>query len=175
LKTPRVVVIFLAVLVGTLLLATPALAAVSLNPYEEQLVAEINKERAARGLVKLRVNAKLVTAARAHSTDMGRHKFFDHDSPDGEGWSARIVRHGYTRKGCRYWKAGENLYYGAGLSSSPCVVVDAWMRSETHRAVILTKAFRDVGVGAVKTEDGYAGIDGVVWFFTLDLGRRIAR
>jgi uncharacterized protein YkwD len=55
------------------------------------------------------------------------------------------------------------------------VVVDAWMRSETHRAVILTKAFRDVGVGAVKTEDGYAGIDGVVWFFTLDLGRRIAR
>jgi uncharacterized protein YkwD len=85
------------------------------------------------------------------------------------------VRHGYTRKGCRYWKAGENLYYGSGLYSSPCVVVDAWMRSETHRAVILTKAFRDVGVGAVKTEDGYAGIDGVVWFFTLDLGRRIAR
>ena len=50
------------------------------------------------------------------------------------------------------------------------LVVDAWMKSPAHRAVILTKAFRDIGVGAVKTEDGYANIDGAVWFFTLDLG-----
>jgi len=174
-KTPRVVVIFLIAIIGTLLLATPALAAVTLNKYEKQLVAEINKERAKRGLAKLRVNAKLVTSARAHSADMGEHKYFGHNSPCGESWSSRIVRHGYTRKGCRYWKAGENLYYGAGLYSSPYAVVDQWMRSKGHRAVILTKVFRDVGVGAVKTEDGYAGIDGVVWFFTLDLGRRIAR
>jgi uncharacterized protein YkwD len=175
LKTPRAVVVILIVIIGTLLLATPALAAVSLNKYEKQLVAEINKQRAKRGLAKLRVNGKLVTAARAHSADMGQLKYFDHDSPNGEKWSSRIVRHGYTRKGCRYWKAGENLYYGAGLYSSPYVVVDQWMRSKAHRAVIMTKVFRDVGVGAVKTNDGYAGIDGVVWFFTLDLGRRIAR
>jgi uncharacterized protein YkwD len=162
-------------IIGTLLLATPALAAVSLNTYEKQVVAEINKQRAQRGLAKLRVNCKLVTAARAHSADMGRRKYFDHDSPDGETWSTRIVRHGYTRKGCRYWKAGENLYYGAGLYSSPYVAVKQWMRSKAHRTVILTKVFRDIGVGAVKTDDGYAGIDGVVWFFTLDVGRRIAR
>jgi uncharacterized protein YkwD len=175
LKTPRIVVIVITVIIGTLLLATPALAAVSLNKYEKQLVAEINKQRAKHGLVKLRVNTKLVTAARAHSTDMGQHKYFDHNSPDGEKWSSRIVRHGYKRTGCRYWKAGENLAYGSGLYSSPYVVVDQWMSSKAHRAVILTKAFRDIGVGAVKTEDGYGALDGVVWFFTLDVGRRIMR
>ncbi len=95
--------------------------------------------------------------------------------PDGETWSSRIVRYGYTRQGCSYWKAGENIYYGAGLYSSPCLVVRAWMASPAHRAVILTKVFRDIGVGAVKTDDGYGNIDGVVWFFTLDLGRRVAQ
>ena len=174
-KKPRAIVIFLVVLIGTLLLATPALAAVSLNRYEKQLVSEINKQRAKRGLAKLRVNGKLVTAARTHSADMGQNKYFDHNSPNGEKWSRRIVRHGYTRTGCRYWKAGENIYYGTGLYSSPYVVVRQWMRSKAHRAVILTKVFRDIGVGAVKTTDGYAGIDGVVWFYTLDAGRRIRR
>ena len=90
-------------------------------------------------------------------------------------WSSRIIRCGYTRKGYRYWRAGENIYYGSGLYSSPLAVVRAWMKSPAHRAVILTKAFRDVGVGAVKTSSGFRGIDGTVWFFTLDVGRRIAR
>ena len=162
-------------MVASLLLAAPSLAAVSLGKYEKQLVAEINKQRAKRGLSKLRVNTKLVTAARAHSTDMGRRKYFDHNSPEGETWSARIVRYGYTRSGCSYWKAGENLYYGAGLFSSPCVVVKAWMESKAHRKVMLTKVFRDIGVGAVKAGDGYGGVDGVVWFFTMDVGRRIAQ
>jgi len=161
------------VIVVTLLLAAPALASISLNKYERQLVSQINKQRAKRGLAKLRVNTKLVTASRAHSADMGQRKYFDHNSPDGEKWSSRIVRYGYARQGCSYWKAGENLYYGAGLYSSPYMVVKAWMKSKAHRAVILTKVFRDIGVGAVKTEDGYGSIDGAVWFFTLDLGRRV--
>lgn len=81
------------------------------------------------------------------------------------GLRQRIVRHGYTREGYRVWKAGENIALGAGLSSSPVLIVDKWMKSSMHRAVILTKSFRDLGVGAVS--------DGTVWFFTLDLGRRV--
>ena len=32
-----------------------------------------------------------------------------------------------------------------------------------------------MGVGAVKTTDGFGGINGTVWIFTLDVGRRIAQ
>jgi uncharacterized protein YkwD len=174
-KSPRGILLLFAVIVCALALAAPALASSPLNNYERQLVAAINKERAKHGLSALRLNAKLVDSARGHSADMSARKYFDHDSPDGESWSSRIVRYGYTREGCSYWKAGENIYYGSGLYSSPYVAVRAWMGSKAHRAVILTKTFRDIGVGAVKTEDGYANINGVVWFLTLDVGRRVAQ
>ena len=172
-KKPTGIVVVLLVLACSLFLAAPVLAATSLNSYEKQVVALVNKQRAKRGLVALRVNVKLVDAARAHSTEMGEHQYFSHASASGGAWSSRIIRYGYTREGYSYWKAGENIYYGAGLYSSPYLVVKAWMGSPGHRAVILTKTFRDIGMGAVKCDRGYSGVDGTVWFFTLDLGRRI--
>jgi uncharacterized protein YkwD len=172
-KTRCGIVILLAALATLVFASVPAAApaSVSLNSYEQQLVKYINKERTSRHLAKLRVNAKLVDSARAHSADMGEQQYFDHNSPDGETWSQRIVRHGYTRDGYNTWKAGENIAWGAGLFSSPVAIVDQWMNSSMHRAVILAKDFRDLGVGAVSC-DGYGSVDGSVWFFTLDLGRR---
>ncbi len=104
---------------------------------------------------------------------MGELKYFAHGSASGQKWQSRVIRSGYVRRGYRYWKAGENIYYGSGLWSSPVACVDGWMKSREHRAVILTRAFRDVGIGAVKTTTGYGDIDGAVWFFTMDVGRRI--
>ena len=173
-KTRCGIVILLVALAALLFASLPAAApaGVSLNSYEQQLVKCINKERTARHLAKLRLNTRLVDSARAHSAEMGELKYFDHDSPTGESWSERIVRHGYTRDGYKSWKAGENIAWGAGLYSSPVAIVDAWMASSAHRDVVLTKDFRDVGVGAVSC-DGYGSVDGMVWFFTLDLGRRV--
>lgn len=176
-KTRTGIIVLLITMVCTLSLAAPALASTSLNRYEKQLLAQVNKQRAKHGLSQLRLNVKLVASARLHSADMGARKYFEHNAPapNQEAWSTRIVRSGYTRSGYRYWKAGENIAYGAGLYSSPVLVVDSWMKSRAHRAVILTRTFRDIGVGAVKTADGYGNIDGVVWFFTLDMGRRIRK
>ncbi len=167
-------VAILLVAFATLLFANmpaAASATVSLNSYERQLMKCINRERTDRHLATLRISPTLVDSARAHSADMGAHQYFDHNSPSGETWSRRIVRHGYTRQGYRVWKAGENIAWGAGLFSSPVAIVDSWMKSPMHRAVILTKDFRDLGVGAVSC-DGYGSVDGMVWFFTLDVGRR---
>ena len=166
-KTRCGIVILLVALAALLFASLPAAApaGVSLNSYEQQLLKCINHERAKRHLASLRVNAKLVDAARAHSADMGEKQYFDHNSASGETWSRRIVRLGYSRSGYRVWKAGENIAWGAGLYSSPVAIVGQWMKSSMHRAVILTQSFRDLGVGAVS--------DGTVWFFTLDLGRRV--
>jgi uncharacterized protein YkwD len=176
-KTRTGIIILLIAVVCALSLATPALASTTLNNYEKQLLAQINKARAKHGLSQVRLNDKLIASARQHSADMGARKYFEHDapSPNAEAWQSRIIRCGYSRQGYRYWKTGENIYYGAGVFSSPVAAVDAWMKSSGHRAVILTKVFREIGVGAVKTDDGYGNIDGTVWFFTLDLGRRVAR
>lgn len=171
----RPIVVILIAVVCSLSLAAPALASTALNSYEKQVLALVNKQRAKHNLAKLWVNTKLVNAARAHSVEMADKKYFSHSSSNGETWSARIIRHGYTKTSCSYWKAGENIYYGSGLYSSPSVVVKAWMASKPHRAVILTKIFRNIGIGAAKTDSGYAKCDGTVWFFTLDLGRRIAQ
>jgi uncharacterized protein YkwD len=168
-------VVALAALVTLLFSALPALASAStsLNSYERQLVKCINHERAKRHLSVLRLNTALIASARSHSSDMGQRKYFDHNVPGGETWTARIIRSGYARRGCRVWKAGEDIYWGAGLASSPVAVVVAWMHSPTHRAVILAKSFRDIGVGAVKAADGGGQASCPVWFFTLDEGVRV--
>lgn len=171
----RSIIVSLIAIVCTLSLAAPALATVSLSNYEKQVFELVNKQRAKHGLARLWVNTKLVNAARAHSAEMAQKKYFSHSSANGETWSSRIIRYGYTRTGCSYWKAGENIYYGSGLYSSPVAVVKAWMASKPHRAVILTKVYRNIGIGAAKTDSGYAKCDGTVWFFTLDLGRRITQ
>jgi len=171
---PRYLVLTLVLALAALVLgALPAtsVATVQLNTYEQQLLKQINHERAAHNLPKLHLQAKLVASAQDHAADMGANKYFEHDSLAGESWSTRIMRHGYTRDGFRVWKAGENIAWGAGLYSSPVYIVDCWMQSPPHRAVLLSKDFRDIGVGAASTE-GYGSIDGMVWFFTVDLGRR---
>jgi uncharacterized protein YkwD len=172
----RIAVTALLIAVASVFLVTlPAMAsAVTLNDYEKQVLALVNKERTTRHLARLTVNAKLTSAAREHSTEMGLMQYFAHDSASGETWSKRIIRFGYTPKGCRYWKAGETIFWGAGLYSSPVNVVDEWMASPGHRRVILTKVFRNAGVGAVRSSAGYGECTADVWFFTLDLGRRIA-
>lgn len=150
--------------------ATPA--AITLSYNERLLVKLINKERTKRGLHAVSVQINLMRSARAHSADMACHKFFSHNSANGELFYRRIIRYGYSRTGYSSWRAGEDLYYGSGLLSSPVAVVRAWMKSPAHRAVILNRALRDIGVGARVCATGYRGISRVT-FFTLDMGRRI--
>ena len=167
------IVLLLVALVALCIAVIPAVSSAGpqLNPYEQQLVKYVNQERAKADLGKLKVNARLVDSARAHACDMGENKYFQHDSMDGTGWGERIVNHGYTRDGYRVWKAGENIAWGAGLYSAPVLIVDQWMDSAAHRAVVLNKNFKEIGVGAASTQ-GFGSVDGEVWFFTMDAGLR---
>jgi uncharacterized protein YkwD len=127
----------------------------------------LNAERARRDLGPLRLNRKLSAAARGHSLAMARDKFFSHDSLGGATFVDRIRRTGYLT-GARSWYVGENIAYGSGGRSSPRSIGTAWMHSPPHRANILSKSFREIGIGlALGTPVGSGGAT-----YTTDFGQR---
>jgi uncharacterized protein YkwD len=106
----------------------------------------LNNARARHGLAKLRLSRKLGRAARHHSADMARRGYFSHDSRSGASFLDRIRRAGYLRR-AHQWYVGENIAWGTGRLATPRAIVRAWMRSRGHRANILNRRFRQIGVG----------------------------
>jgi uncharacterized protein YkwD len=109
-------------------------------------VCLVNSERRERGLRALKLNRRLSRAADGHADDMVRRDYFAHDSLSGASFVDRIRRTGYL-SGPRAWVVGENLAWGSGDRSSPTAIVRAWMNSPGHRANILQRRFREVGIG----------------------------
>ena len=161
----------IAVLITGLLLlvVAPAASAITLTKPEKQLLTLINKARAKRGIPALKVNAKLQRAARAHSSQMIAKDYFSHNSANGEAFSKRLIRFGYTQTGCTSWKAGENIAYGAGLLGTPQAIMKAWMKSKGHKALILNRGLKECGIGRAAGE--FKTVEGT-YMFTLDCGKR---
>jgi uncharacterized protein YkwD len=107
----------------------------------------LNRVRASHGLAPLRADARLRAAARRYARHMVRHRFFGHVSAvTGSTLTSRVRSSGFLR-GARAYRIGENIAWGAGASAAPRRIVRAWMRSPGHRANILDRSFRRVGVG----------------------------
>ena len=172
-KKKFLIMLAVALLAVLVVLPATASASITLTTKEMKVVSLINQIRADAGLAELTVKPSLVRAARAHSAEMGAKQYFGHDSLNGDSFAKRLVNHGYVKDGYRVWKAGENVAWGSGLFSTPEIVVDNGMHSDGHRAVILTKSFRNIGIGVKQCEDGFGGCTDPVFFFTLDLGRRV--
>jgi uncharacterized protein YkwD len=105
----------------------------------------LNGERRDRGMVPLKLNARLARAANVQAQDMVRRGYFSHESPDGHNSTDRIRSAGYMRGGGR-WTVGENLAWGTAELSSARGLLNAWMNSPPHRANILRPAFREIGI-----------------------------
>jgi uncharacterized protein YkwD len=128
----------------------------------------VNAQRAAHGLKPLRPSRELRVAAERHGADMVAHSFFDHVSPFTGAITNRVRRAGYLR-GDDY-ALGEDIAWGEGELSSPEAIVTAWMNSPGHRAVILDRDFRDVGVGIAAGVPVASELPGAT--FVLDVGSR---
>jgi uncharacterized protein YkwD len=127
----------------------------------------LNAHRSRHHLRPLRLNRRLSAAARGHSRAMAQRSFFSHTSLNGASFVTRIRRSGYLR-GARSWAVGENIAYGSGRRGTPAAIGRAWMNSPGHRANILSRSFRAVGIGiAVGTPGGGGG-----GTYTTDFGRR---
>src|SRR5712691_715658 len=128
--------IFVAFVTSFALLGPAAGAqARTLSGSEASLLQTMNAVRTSRGLAPLRVDILLVRAARGHSADMLHRQYFAHGSVLGRVQAAGA--HGPV--------FGEDLAWAAGLTAQ--WVVDHWLASPTHRAVMLRPGFHRVGIG----------------------------
>lgn len=110
-----------------------------------QVIAEVNAERAKRGLGTLRESSELTRAACVRAGEIVRK--FSHTRPDGTKWS--------TVSGSAY---AENIARGQNTADK---VMAAWMSSSTgHRENILRESYGSIGVCAFK-------YDGVMYWVQL--------
>ena len=105
---------------------------------EVSIFRVVNATRVAYGIPPLRTDAALQRAARAHTSAMLRTGVFAHGNFAGR--MAQFHVHGPAM--------GENLAWGGGSYGAPSAIVSLWLNSPEHRANMLRRGFRRIGIGA---------------------------
>lgn len=116
----------------------------SSQKIEKEVFDLVNRERRQRGLPALRWDSDLARAARFHAAHMARYRYFHHDTHlPGKG----KVLECFQRIGLFSKKAGgENIAWNQPTSRD---VMQSWMNSPGHRANILRRNARTLGVGYI--------------------------
>lgn len=100
-------------------------SSVSTESVIGEVIAAVNRERAAAGLNSVTECRALDQSALAQSRDTYTRDFFDHVNPDGKSPTDRIRATGYLNNAKR-WSMGENIAKGFSDVAS---VMKAWMNS----------------------------------------------
>ncbi len=147
------VFVALCLAMATAVVSAQAVAAPP-QPFLDQVIALTNQARADNGLPPLTANPLLTAAAQQHAEAMAADAFFDHINPKtGAQPSDRVTAEGY-----RWSVVAENIAAG---DATPADVMAGWLNSPGHRANILDKDVREIGVGYVfKPNDTFPGPTG---------------
>ena len=117
----------------------------TIDAKDTTLLQATNAQRSLVGQKDLILNAKLNTAAQNKANDMVSRNYWSHETPDGQlPWSF-IKEADYL-----YTDAGENLAYGFSTSKN---TINGWMNSQTHKDVLLSNKFTEIGFGFAKSND----------------------
>ena len=145
-NTLRLIAITLALGVAAIATRTStASAEAGIDPdsaYVDQLLALLNQEREQAGVPALRLCADRSIVASWRSSDMASRQYFAHANPEGIG--AEQLLFDYP---IEFGLFGENIArtdHSAGEMAS--VVHTAFMASPGHRANVLDRDFRQVGI-----------------------------
>jgi uncharacterized protein YkwD len=118
----------------------------TLDETEAATLCLINRERALRGLRRLRNSRALDRSAAQHSDEMLLRDYFADTPPSGVTLAQRAGLSGFHahRRGATL---GEDIATAGGHLATPRSVVSAWMRSPEHRSRLLGRSYRVNGVG----------------------------
>ena len=153
--------------------ATLTPGAENLDRVRNATLCLVNAERTKRNRKPLRANRRLGRSAQAYSRQMVLDRFFAHVCPRGTTLNTRARAARYLNRSVRDYALGENLGWGSGTLSTPKSIVRAWMRSSKHRKAILTRRFRDAGVGIAPGAP--AAVNGIAATYTMEFGYRRTR
>ena len=171
-----VLAVGLAITAGPVSAAMPQRAAgvQRQESLEREVLRELNRVRAGHDLQPVRQVPGLRIPAVAHSRAMLELDFFDHASADGTTFDKRLRAY-YTNRGWQTWSVGETLLATSeGLDARQMVA--EWIKSKSHRAIILSPTWRDVGIGvqyAAAPPSTFGGVPTVI--VTADFGLRAGR
>jgi uncharacterized protein YkwD len=112
-----------------------------LDGAERSVIRQINAQRQAAGLGKVRAARGLARAADFHSREMLAGDYFAHPSRNGGPFDRRIRRFVPGRA------VGETLAMLSSCRRMAAAVIGMWMSSPSHRAIVMSPSFRRVGVG----------------------------
>jgi uncharacterized protein YkwD len=141
----------------------------SLTDARAALLCAVDNERTSRGLVAVQQSQQLAQAAQGHAADMVTRHFFAHVTPGGLTLGDRVAATGYMH-GRRDWELGEAIAWAQQPLDTASSLVRAWLASPPHRAILLDRRFREVGIGlAAGLTDGSGGAGATA---VLDFGFR---
>ncbi len=117
---------------------------------QHDLLAAVNEARTSRGLAPLRLSRVLSRPARQHSAYLARTGKLDHNGRDGQPFYVRLYAAGFSRRKA----VGENLGMAGGCSTDLSTeIVRMWLDSPGHRANLLSRTYRVVGIAVVAAPD----------------------
>ena len=138
----------LALLAAVLVAPAPTAAddTTTVSAAEAAMVAALNADRTSRGLVPVRVDARLMAIARARSADMVANNYFSHAQPDG-----RNVFDIISASGITWFGAGEIIAWNnyPTLDTSLQRANLDWLGSFGYYVIVVLILYNYVGVGLV--------------------------
>jgi uncharacterized protein YkwD len=137
---------------------------------QSTIICLMNQRRKHFHAPKLHGNGQLAAAAAEHSSSMNQENYFSHDSSSDGDPVSRITSTGYMSHATS-WGVGENLVWGNGSLATPQQAVASWMNSPEHRTIMLSRSFREVGIGFV-VGSPTGGDEGNSAIYTADFGFR---
>ena len=104
----------------------------------------VNGLRAINNIKPLQYCSDTQAVATAHSEDMAKRNYFDHETPEGTRVGTRL-----TNGGIEWYACAENIAAGV---YDPYALANGWYNSEGHRKNILSETYKYIGVGFAYNE-----------------------
>ncbi len=125
-----------ATFVAVLAVSAPAPAVADIPSESAAMIKKVNEARRASGLAELQTSEALTDSSRSYARYMLKHDYFGHLAS--------------IRAGGDFLMTGETLEWHSGWRPRVGFAFSQWMKSPSHRTILMSPTFRFIGAGRVR-------------------------